>query len=470
MTSRSGGLLELVARGKKDVFFTSNPVISFFHSVYMRSAAFSKEIYVTKPRNIPEWGHWVDFDIDHRGDLVRQFYLRIVLPTWLPTDVIKANATGIVSDPSGVTFGYCNNIGFQMLDTIQVYQDQVLIHEVYGEYLDWRLRQSHGLATTLLVSAETGGREETPLAIARSATPGILRIPIPILGSQRIGDPGLPMVALRGQRYRIRIYLRNMEDVVVASDGRLCPSPWNMPLRIQATASGPIDSSQTTLARTAMKHIDMSLESTQIYVPADVQVFLKAQTLRFPFQTVQFQEFAIEDNQLTAAAPPFSINFQFPMKVDFIGSVDRLLLGCRSEASTLAGQRTYLRPAPGLSTRFIQSIRLNIANIDRIRLFDVSAFREVANYWKDCRMGLDLVDNTLPQEVYTISFGGFDSGEPAGTLNLTRAVLPTMYLTLAPTAYDVRNISRKASALLYAESWNIFEIQGGKGKMLFDDS
>ena len=219
-----------------------------------------------------------------------------------------------------------------------------------------------------------------------------------------------------------------------------------------------------------MKHIDMSLESTQIYVPADVQVFLKSQTLRFPFQTVQFQEFTIEDNQLTAAAPPFSINFQSPMKVDFIGSVDRLLLGCRSEASTLAGQRTQLRPAPGLSTRFINSIRLNIANIDRIRPFDVSAFREVANYWKNCRMGLDLVDNTLPQEVYTITFGGFDYGEPAGTLNLTRAVLPTMYLTLAPTAYDVRNISRKTSALLYAESWNLFEIQGGKGKMIFDDS
>ena len=469
MTSRSGGLLELVARGKKDVFFTSNPVTSFFHSVYMRSAAFSKEIYVTKPRNIPEWGRWVDFDIDHRGDLVRQFYLRIALPTWLPATAINANTTGIVSDPSGVTFGYCNNIGFQMLHTVQVYQDQVLIHEVYGEHLDWRLRQAHGLATTLLVSAETGGREETPLGIARSATPMTLRVPIPILGSQRFGDPGLPMVALRGQRYRIRVYLRNLEEVIVASDGRLRPNPWNMPLQIQATSTGPIDSSQTTLPKTDMK-LDISLESTQIYVPTDVQVFLKSQTLRFPYQTVQFQEFTIEDNQLTAAAPPFSINFQFPIAVDFIGSVDRLLLGCRSEASTLAGQRTQLRPAPGLSTRFINSIRLNIANIDRIRASEVSICREVANYWKNCRMGFDLVDNTLAQEIYTISFGGFDYGEPVGTLNFTRATLPTLYATLSSIAYDPRNISRKTSALLYAESWNIFEIQGGKGKMMFDDS
>ena len=470
MTSRSGGLLELVARGKKDVFFTSNPIVSFFHSVYLRSAAFSKEIYVAKPRNVPEWGHWVDFDLDHRGDLARQFYLRVSLPTWLPTSAIAANKTGLVTDASGVTFGYCNNVGYQMIDSVQVYQDQVLIHETHGEYLDWRLRQESGFATSLLINSDVGSYSESPLGIARSATFGVLRIPLPILGNQRIGDPGLPMVALRGQRYRIRIHLRNLEEIVVASDGRIRPNPWKMPLRIQATATGPIDTTQTTLAKTAMRGIDMSLESTQLYVPTDVQVYLKAQTLRFPFQTIQFQEFTIEDNQLTAAAPPFNINFQFPMAVDFIGSVDRLLLGCRSEASTLAGQRTNLRPASGLSNRFINNIRLNIANIDRVRIADVAAFRETASYWKNCRMGLDLVNTELPQEVYTLSFGGFDTGEPAGTLNLTRAVLPTIYLTLAPTAYDPRNISRKASVLLYAESWNVFAITGGKGKMMFDDS
>ena len=470
MTSRSGGLLELVARGKKDVFFTSNPTVSFFHSVYLRSAAFSKEIYVVKPRNAPEWGHWVDFDIDHRGDLVRQFYLRIQLPTWLPTSVASVNMNGLVTDASGVTFGYCNNIGFQMLGAIQVFQDQVMIHELHGEYLDWRLRQANGFATSFLISSETGGREETPLAIARSLSLGVLRVPLPIFGSQHIHDPGLPMVALKQQRFRLRMYIRNLDEVVVASDGRIKPNPWNMPLRIQSSPNGPIDITQKTLPRSAMKNIDMSLETTQIYVPADVQVFLKSQTLRFPFQSAQFQQFTIEDNQLTAAAPPFNINFQYPMTIDFIGSADRFLLGIRSEASTLAGQRTNLRPAPGLSTRFIKNLRLNIANIDRIQTADIPIVRELASYWKNYRMGLDLADTSLPQEIYTITFGGYDVGEPAGTLNLTRAVLPTMFLNLAATAYDPRTISRKAVALLYAETWNVFEIAGGKGKMMFDDT
>ena len=148
MTSRSGGLLELVARGKKDLYFTSNPKITFFHSVYSRAAPFTKEIYVSAPRNVPDWGHYVDFDIDHRGDLLKRMYLRITLPTWLPSNAVAANLSGVVTDPSGVTFGYCNNVGFQVIDCIQFFQDQLLLFETYGEYLDWRLRQSYTLATT----------------------------------------------------------------------------------------------------------------------------------------------------------------------------------------------------------------------------------------------------------------------------------------------------------------------------------
>ena len=33
MTTRTGGLLELVARGKKDLFFTNNPTVPYYHNV-----------------------------------------------------------------------------------------------------------------------------------------------------------------------------------------------------------------------------------------------------------------------------------------------------------------------------------------------------------------------------------------------------------------------------------------------------
>jgi hypothetical protein len=470
MSSRSGGLLELVARGKKDLFFTANPSTSFFHSVYVRAAPFTKEIYTIAPRNAADWGHWVDFDIDHRGDLTRHFYLRIMLPTWLPGPAAEANPTGIVTDASGVRFGYCNNIGFQMIEKIQVFQDQLLLCETYGEYMEWRLRQSYGFTTTYLVASEVGSRPETDLALGRSATAAPLRVPIPVLGWQNLFDPGLPLCALKSQRFRLRVHIRKLEDVVVASDGQLRPQPWGgKQLLIQRTAGGPIDTTQKTLERSVMKNIIMYLEQSVLYVPPDVQTWFKSQTLYFPFQNVQHQQYTLEDNVMTAAALNPAQVFQLPLLVDFIGSADRLLLGCRSLACTEAGQRTTLRATNGKP--FLRTLRLNIANIDRIQEFPLAVFREVSAYWKSQRMGLDLAEPiTTPQEVYTLSFGGFDWNTPSGTLNFTRAVDPVLNVVLNGVPYDTRNTSRKTFALLYCESWNVFKISGGIGKMMFDDS
>jgi hypothetical protein len=392
----------------------------------------------------------------------------VTLPTWLPSDVAVTNLSGLVTDPSGVTFGWCNNVGFQMFERIQIFQDQILLHESYGEYLEWRLRQSYGYTTTFLVAAEVGSRAETPLGIGRSASQVELRIPFPVLGWQYLNDPGLPLCALRSQRFRIRVLLRNLDELVVASDGRLAPQPWGgKPLRIQATQGGPITTART-LDEPVMRRIVINMEQTAVYVPKDVQHWFNAQTFRFPFQTVQYQQFTVEDNTMTAAAQNPGAVYQIPFNVDFIGSIDRLLLGFRSAAATEAGQRTNLRAPNGVP--FIRTVRLNIANIDRVKQWGLPIVREVTAYWKNQRMQSDLTTRDIPQEVYTLTFGGFDGVRPAGTVNFTRASLPTLFVTLNATPYDRRNISRKVYALLYGESWNVFEVCNGVGKMMFDDS
>jgi len=460
--------MELVSRGKKDIFFTANPKISFFHSVYIRSVPFTKEIYITQPRNAPDWGRWVDFDIDHRGDLAKYFYLHIQLPTWLPPAAVAVNRTGIVTDASGVTFGYTNSIGLQVISKIQIFQDQVLIHENYGEYLTWRQRQKSETGTVFLNNDEVGSRYDTPLAIGRSATLPELRVSIPVIGAEQAFEPGIPLVALSQQRWRIRIHLRKLNEVVVASDGRLQPQPWGgKPLRIQATPDGPVDTTQVTLPLEAVQPILMTLESTQLYLPRDANLWLKAQTLRIPYTNVRHEEFTIEDNSFTAASPPYLATVQLPFTVDMIGSVSRMLVGLRSYASTLAGQRNVLNASDG--SAFVTSLRLNISNIDRIKQWETAVFREVTSYWKNIRMGMDFAF-PIPQEVYNITFGAFDTAQPAGTLQFTRAVLPVLYPILAPIPMDPRNKSRKTYLITYGDAWNVFEISGGKGRMMFDDT
>lgn len=461
MSGVRGALLELVARGKKDVFFTSNPVMSVYHNVYTRASPTVKEIYIAKPRNIPEWGRWVDFDIDHRGDLLKQIYLRIELPTWLPSEADSANMRGVVTDASGVTFGYCTNVGFQVIDKIQVFNDQLLIHEVYGEFMDWYLRQSHASETIYTIADDIGWYDaQNPTQMARSVSRRHYRVPVPLLGWQQLDDPGLPLVALRNTRYRIRIHFRKLEDVVVASDGRLRPEPWGeRPLRVQATRDGPVVDTFKTLRREAMRSLGVSLECTYMYVGADVITFLKSQTLRIPFKTVQHHTYTIDDTQLTAAAIRPADTFGMSLPIHFVGSVERMLVGFRSEACTMAGQRSVLvSPA---QTPFIRSMRLTIANIDRIKSWAPDVFHDVAAYWKHARRN--------PNEIYTLTFGGADPARPVGTLNFTRASLPVLYLTLNAIPYDVRTISRTTYAIVYAESWNVYEISGGKGRLMFDD-
>jgi hypothetical protein len=468
MAARTGGLLELVARGKKDLFFTNNPTVSYYHSVYKTASATTKELYQLMPRNTPEWGNWVDFDLEQKGDLASKFYLRVQLPTWLPPAV--ANQTSLVTYDGGVTYGYCQNVGYQMIKKVQVFNDTMLVQELYGEYLDWRLRGAYESGTVLTAAAQIGYHNESPLAIGRAASPGLLRVPLPLLGWQGITDPGFPLCVCKKQRFRVRVWLRSLEELVVCSDGRLSPKPWNgVRLSVQTMAGGPIDTTQVTLPYTSLKTITLSLETEQRYIPADVRLFLQSRTLRIPFRHVQFHTTAVEHNSVVAASPPYNSSVTLPVPIEFIGPSDRLLVGFRKNAATQAGQRTVLAP-------MVSSLRLNIANLDRIKAWDPAIFREVSAYHKQSRMPLAAYGSTIPGskdvplEVYTLSFGGYDYGKPAGTVSFTRAVLPVLYYIVAPAAIDARlPADRGGFALIYCESWNVFQFANDGGKQMFDD-
>jgi hypothetical protein len=56
-----------------------------------------------------------------------------------------------------------------------------------------------------------------------------------------------------------------------------------------------------------------------------------------------------------------------------------------------------------------------------------------------------------------------------GTFNLSRSLQATLYTDLNAINIDPRTNSRKSFVIVYGESWNIFEIKDGKGKVMFAD-
>jgi hypothetical protein len=299
------------------------------------------------------------------------------------------------------------------------------------------------------MASATGARGDSALEIGRSATGGELRVAIPLLGWESVGDPGFPTIALRNQRFRIRVLLRPLDAVVTASDGRLAPKPWNTTMRIQRAANQPQEVFQALPYEAVAKGLGMMLETTQVYVSADVQEWLKAGRWLIPFRSSQHQAYTIQDYQMNASSLTPNFSLSFPL--DFTGYSSRMFAAFQQRGAKLAGQRSrYVAAAT--------SMRVNVANLDRIQPWSPAVFREVTTYWKNVRSTQDI------QEIYTLVFGGKEALQPAGTLNFTRAAVPELWITFGPTPIDARTQSRELTLLVYVETWEVLELVGGQGK------
>ena len=75
-----GGLLQLVAQGKQDVFLTGNPQITWFKMVYRRYTNFSVESQAIYFDGTPDFGKRLTCVIPRRGDLLGPLLLELTLP------------------------------------------------------------------------------------------------------------------------------------------------------------------------------------------------------------------------------------------------------------------------------------------------------------------------------------------------------------------------------------------------------
>jgi hypothetical protein len=77
----TGGLIQLVSYGIKDIFLTSNPQITFFKFVYQRYTNFAVETILLKFNNIYDFDKLLTCEIPNNGDLIHKCCIRLVLPS-----------------------------------------------------------------------------------------------------------------------------------------------------------------------------------------------------------------------------------------------------------------------------------------------------------------------------------------------------------------------------------------------------
>lgn len=455
-----GPLYELVSRGNKDVYFQedSKDSQSLFDNRYSATAPVLHELRRLPPLNTPDFGRSSEFQLEIAGDVIVSPTLIIDLPTWLPPDIAPLNPTSVVQDTSGVTYGYTKGIAYFLFERIQILQDNILLQEFSGDalWIQTRARESlnHGLLGNVLTASTMN---LSGLTIGRNATPGRLRLPLPLVGTQSIEDGGFPMLKLPNQAYKIRVFLRRLEDLVEASDGREKPSPWaRTDFQIQSMRNGAV-TSFTTLNRDSIGGPTISLETRHIYTSDETREMLKATAFEIPFE--RLYENIFSQNPLEYASPAPVIT----RRIDARHPCSRILCAFRSWQDMRANQLWKLNSDISGSEYYSQ-LKLVIAGRDREQVWTPLVWRDLVSHAKE--------ERDAGMAIATLNFGLGDrkgvraptaSRQPDGTINMTTADRPTLWIELT----DIPTGQKRSELRVIVETWAVFSADNNRGTLLY---
>ena len=123
------GLLNLVINtGESDKYFTGNPKITFFKTVYRQHTNFGIESVRQDFNKIPILGHENSVKISRNGDLINKVYLIIELPK------IKKIQTGNITNSTYV--GWINSLGNHITEYIEIRIGGKTVDTIYPQWLD----------------------------------------------------------------------------------------------------------------------------------------------------------------------------------------------------------------------------------------------------------------------------------------------------------------------------------------------
>jgi len=194
-----GGLLQLVAMGKQDIFLTGNPQTTWFKSVYRRYTNFAVESQVMYFDGDPDFGKRLSCLVPRRGDLLGPLVLEVTLP-----------ALTIAGSKPPIPVSYVNSIGHMLIDQITIEIGENEIDTQTGEWMEiWS-----NLTTDLSKRQgfnEMIGRVE-PYIQPSNFGPTKLYIPLQFWFCKNPGNY-LPLLALQFHPIRINLNIRPLQDL-----------------------------------------------------------------------------------------------------------------------------------------------------------------------------------------------------------------------------------------------------------------
>jgi len=441
-----GGLLQLVAQGKQDIFLTGNPQISFFKMVYRRYTNFAIESQPMYFDGTANFGQRISCLIPRRGDLLGKTYLDIVLPQL--TDI-----------SSNRPLSYVNSIGNAIIQEITFEVGEQQIDKQTGEWMEiWEqfttpASQRDALNTMI-------GRTDpfvVPQNIPGPMSDGLhLYVPLQFYFCR---NPGLYLPLLALQYHPIRI------NITIAPLSTLYYDPSAVTFQGNLACVSPVNPVSIT---------SMMLWGDYVYL--DVE-----ERRRFVSKSHEYLIDQIQYTPLISVAPTQN---QVNIQTDFNHPIKEFLFVCQRDFmkqvnepfnySSLAinepldpsGLALYYLPHQ-TRTDLIATALLQLDGYDRFQVRDAGYFSLVQPYDHH---------TTTPVNNFIYSYSMAlrpEDQQPTGTLNASRIDTVNWQITMNPilnaASPTIPNTSIRGGCTIriYALNYNVFRVINGFGGVLF---
>ena len=251
-----GGLIQLVGVGAQNELVNGNPSMTHFRSVYRRHTNFAMEsIRMSFTSSNLEFAtaqtRTLSCRIDRYAQLIHDTYLVLTLPDiWSPLKNVGATlppgyqATD-GANSIGYEFQWIENIGYNMIDHVDLVMNGQTIQTLRGEWLKMYSYLTHDKNKRLIVNQMVGNvpeiydpanaydrQNQYPHAVAGTTNPTtgpITKVPEPSIRSRQLvvplhfwfcENPGqaLPLVALQNSEVYVNVTLRALNDLYTVID------------------------------------------------------------------------------------------------------------------------------------------------------------------------------------------------------------------------------------------------------------
>jgi len=437
--SNSGGLLQLVATGRQDIYLSGNPQTTFFKQVYRRYTNFSMETQRIALDTATEFGKLISTTIPRNGDLLSQLYLEINLPAITPegpvTNTTNCGVTTIpptnyAATPPAVS--YVNGIGYAMIDYISIWIGQQEIDRQYGEFLYlWTQLTTPG-------SKQQGVQQMIgqQSVYTESSQSGPLQLFVPLY-FWFCKNPGLalPLLALQATPIKLYIRLKNGQDMIFSNaleQSIINDGSWVAPI-----ASPPVIT-------------DMTLWGDYIYLDVEERRRFVSSKHEYLIEQVQQQKrYSIPQNTTQVNVP---LTFNHPIKeMIWVVNQDRMLA---SHEYFNYGSRLLLQGGiPNLD--LISTALLQLDGYDRFEVQPATYFRLMVPWQRHTAIPNDFI------YVYSFSLAP-EAAQPQGSMNASRIDNIVLQLKM-----NTQVASVPAGVTVYAINYNVLRVVAGLGGVLF---